>query len=78
VLVGHHRRDLVGGERQPLAFELLRTDDVDTVWFAVDMLIDPGELVFELLGAVRRRPQHAEAARVGDRSHHVATVAERQ
>ena len=67
-----------GGQAQPLALELLRTDDVDTVGLAVDVIVDPGQFVLEVFGTVRRRPEHTEAAGVGHRGDDVTAMAESQ
>ncbi len=56
--------------------DLAGHEHVDAVRPAAHLLVDPGELGVELLGCVRDRAEHAEAARVGDRGHHVAAVAE--
>ncbi len=59
-----------------LTFELRRHDDVDAVGLAADVLVDPGQLLVQLLGRVGRGAQHAEAAGVGHRGHHVTAVTE--
>src|SRR5215217_8820561 len=61
-----------------LAFELGRHDEVDAVGLPADMVVDPRQLLVELLGRKRRRAQHAEPARVGHRRHDVAAMAKRE
>jgi hypothetical protein len=78
MLVGHHRDDLFRREIHALALEFLGADDVHAVRPATHVLVDPGQLEFQLLGGVRGRAQHAEPSGVGDRRHHVAAMTERQ
>jgi hypothetical protein len=42
------------------------------------MLVDPAQLHVEVVGVVAARPEHPEAAGVGDGGHHVPAVAEGQ
>ena len=57
---------------------LLRHHDVDAVRLAVEVLVHPGELDLELLGAQAHRAQHAEPAGPADRHRDVAAVGERE
>ena len=58
------------------ALVLARDHDVDAVGVVADVLVEPGQLGLELLGAEAHGPEHAEAAGVGDGGHHVAAVGE--
>ena len=68
--------ELVPGET--LAFTLVfgRDDDVHAIGLAANVIIDPAQLLFELVGAKRDTPQHPESAGVGHRGHNVATMTE--
>ena len=74
------RRNTIGqlrlGQVLALAFELGRHDDVHAVGLAVDVLIDPAQLLFELIRRECHPAEHTEPARIGDRGDHVTTVAE--
>ena len=60
----------------PLPDELLGHREVDAVRLAVDVLVDPGELDLELVGAERERAEHPVAAGLADRGDDVAAVRE--
>ena len=63
VLVGNHRDDLFGRQVQSLALELLRTDDVDAVGLAGDVIVDPGQFVLEVLGDCGTTPRAHQSRR---------------
>src|SRR5690606_5209563 len=50
--------------------------DVDAVGLVADVLVEPGELDLELLGAEADGAEHADPARLGHRGDDVAAVAE--
>ena len=60
--IGQLRR----GQVLALALELGRHDDVHAVGLAVDVRIDPAQLLFELLRCECHPAEHAEPARIGD------------
>ena len=64
--------------RQVLAFalELRRHDEVDAVGLRADVVVDPRQLLVQLLRRECRRTKHAEPAGVGDGGHHVPAVTE--
>ena len=80
MLLGHHVRQhlaqLVGGQVRIDALVLVGGDDVDPIGVIADVLVDPVELDFELLGGEADRAEDAEAARLADGHHHVAAVCE--
>jgi hypothetical protein len=78
---------LLRNRRQQLLLELFRVDlthalvlagddDIDAVGLVSDVVVDPFELDFELVGGEADGAQHTEAAGAADCRHHVAAVAE--
>ena len=69
---------LEGVEVEGLALphELLGHGEVDAVGLAAAVLVDPGELDLELVGAEGQRTEHAVASGPADLGHDVATMRE--
>ena len=68
---------LLGVDAALLGADVLgRQQQVDAVGLAAGLLLDPGQLDLQPLGAVRDRAEDAEAPGVGHRGDHVAAVAE--
>ena len=79
VLVGDHRPELFFElDRVQLAHALVLAgdDDVDAVGTVAHVLVEPGQLDLELLGAEADRAQDAEAAGVADGGGDVTAVRE--
>ena len=77
VLLGQQVTGLLGVDPALLGADVLgRQQQVDPVGLAAGLLLDPGQLVLQPLGAVRDGAEDAEPARVGHRGHDVAAVAE--
>ena len=76
VLLGDEGLEVGQLEVLALAHELLGHGEVDAVGFAADVLVDPGQLLLELLGAEGQRPEHAVAAGLRDGGDDVAAVRE--
>ena len=76
VVVGDAAGQVAARQLLALALELGGHDDVDAVGLAAHLVVDPGQLLVELLGRERGRAEHAEAAGVGHRGDDVAAVAE--
>ena len=76
VLGRDHAFERAEVELLALADEAFRHREVDAVRLAVDVLVDPGELDLELVGAERERAEHAVAAGLADRGHDVPAVRE--
>src|SRR5690606_25280502 len=53
-------------------------DDVHPVRLAVHVVVDPGELLFELFGGEVEGAEHAHSTFFADGGHHVAAVAYRE
>ncbi len=58
--------------------DVLGDQHVEAVGLAVDVIVDPFQLLLDRLRRVRGRAEHAEAAGAADRRHHVAAMAEGQ
>ncbi len=66
----------LGGVELVHALVLAGDDDVDAVGLVAHVLVDPLELHLELLGGEPDGAENAEATRIADGGHHVATVGE--
>ena len=58
--------------------EVLRNKHVDAVRLAVDLIVDPFQLTFELIRRETCRSKYSETAGSADGGHHVPAVAESQ
>src|SRR5690606_37781755 len=79
VLLGEGRAQRLGqllGVHLVHALVLAGDDDVDAVGPVAYVLVDPGQLDLELLGAEAHGAEHTEAAGLGDGGHDVAAVGE--
>ena len=77
VLLGQQLPRLFGVDPALLGADVFgRQQQVDAVGLAAGLLLDPGQLVLQALGAVRDRAENPEAAGIGHRRHHVAAVTE--
>jgi hypothetical protein len=56
--------------------DVFRNQDVDAVRLAVDMIVDPFQLLLDGIRRMRRRTQHAKAAGAAHGRNHVAAMAE--
>ena len=81
VLLRHHALQHVfqlGGVHFAHAFVFLRDYDVHTVNMIADVLVDPIQLLLELLRREADSAQYAQAAGFGHRNHNVAAVRKRE
>ncbi len=81
VLLADHRLELTFervGVDTLRQLDLGRHDEVDAVGLAVDVLVDPLQLDFELLGREVQRPEDAHAPGPAHRGDDVATMTERE
>ena len=70
--IGDHRSERVG-----IGIDVLQGHDhVDAVRLAVDVIVDPSELLFELLGPKASRTEDPEAAGAAHFHHDVPAVGE--
>ena len=76
VLVGDERLEVVDPERLALADEVVRHGEVDAVGLAADVVVDPGELDLELVGAEGEGAEHAVATGPAHLGDDVAAVGE--
>ena len=79
MFLGHHLPELLLqllGAHIAHALVFLRNDDIDAVGLVADVLVDPVEFFLQLLGGKAHRAQHADAAGLAHRHHHVAAVGE--
>lgn len=67
---------LAVGQVLAFAFEFGGHEDVDAVGLALHLLVDPAQLLIELLRGVGGTPEYAETARIRHGGHDVAAVAE--
>ena len=80
MLLRHHRLkrlgELLRGEVRVHPLVLVGDDDVDAVGVVTDVVVDPVELDFKLLGREAHRPQHPETAGLAHRDDDVPAVGE--
>ena len=76
VVVGDAIHELGLCQVLALALELGGHDDVHAVGLAVDMLVDPAQLLLELLRRECHTAENPESTRIAHRGDHIAAMAE--
>ena len=58
--------------------DVLRDQHVEPIGLAIDVIVDPFQLLLDGFGRMRRRSKYAETSGAADRCHHITAMAERQ